>query len=56
MDEEDKPKPAPKPKAPRKPRRVALVHPDMKGQARPFENDLAPWFAAGWKRSAGNAD
>lgn len=47
------------PKKPRKakPARVTLVHPKMKGEARPFEKDIDAWLAAGWsKKSAGNAD
>jgi hypothetical protein len=50
-------KSAPKKKAPAKPRRVTLVHPKMKGEARPFEKDKAVWLAKGWiPKSAGNAE
>ncbi|MAM60863.1 hypothetical protein [Maritimibacter sp. UBA3975] len=49
-----------KPKAkakPAKPRRVTLVHPKMRGEARPLDKDIDAWLAKGWARkSAGNAD
>jgi hypothetical protein len=48
---------APKSK-PKKAERVVLEHPKMKGNARVWEKDLAPWLGKGWQRvkSAGNAD
>lgn len=39
-----------------KPKRATLVHPNMKGEAKPFEKDAAAWLAKGWKRKAGNAE
>lgn len=54
------PEPTDKPKATKKaakPQRVTLVHPKMRGEARPLSKDVDAWLAKGWARkSAGNAD
>jgi len=50
-------KETPKPKA-AAPKRIAIEHPNMKGQARVWKKDLDAWLGKGWRevKSAGNAE
>lgn len=47
MTGQDKPKPKPKRSAPK---RVAMLHPKMRGQANVLEDSVQVWLDAGWHK------